>query len=883
LKDANDLLKDITSLPPQKKGLAFEELLAELYQGNGWLVQVQGGRGDDGADLLLFHPKTPSKISYIVQAKNHGQPLTYDQTRIELVKFEEKARDRYNCNNFRLVSVSGYVKEASTLGDFNMLLDDWEHVIELVEHSDPENKAEPQIELFAHNRITYERINELWEEEKHVAAVQATGTGKSFLISKVLSDSIDKRKIVLAPSNYILEQQQAKIPWIANVVYMTYAKLGRMSAEEIAGLNPELIVLDEFHRCGADVWGEGVQILIESNPGAKVLGTSATPIRYLDNERDMAEELFDSVVAVDLSLAEAIVRRILPAPTYISALYTLNEELETLLADVDASRRSEEEKAGYREKIKKASLDWEKSSGVPDILKRHLPLGTDKLIVFCRDQQHLDEMEIEVQRWFLKAGTHPRRKTYRVLSSDPESDRNLEDFKKAEGNDSTHLLFAIDMLNEGLHIPEVGAVLLLRPTESPIIFYQQIGRCIEVGKDHTPVIFDLVNNFRNVRVNDFLGDIEEASEAERQRRSEHGLSGHSCVVHVEELATPIEEIFESIRKRLVSWEVMFDALVEFKRQFGHCYVPIDGKGNRQLGEWANTQRALTKKGQMTESRYARLEEIGFSWDPKGEAWRQVFETLCEYKDKYGHCNVTSRDKENPSLGEWIKTQRGLKKRGLLLEDRARLLDEVGVVWDVKEFHWEKMFQTLCEYKNVYGDCNVASSHKKNKKLFIWVQSLRASKRSGTLPESKVLRLEEIGFEWKPYEDLWEKRFKSLCDYKALHGHCNVPTKYKENPTLGGWVGTLRGLKRQNKLPDDKIKRIEEIGFVWSPHDKAWDTNFEILCKYREVHGHCDVKKGFEDNPALAIWVASQRARKKRLSDKQIQRLEEIGFDWEPRK
>ena len=75
-----------------------------------------------------------------------------------------------------------------------------------------------------------------------------------------------------------------------------------------------------------------------------ILGTSATPIRYLDNSRDMSDELFNSNVAENLSLAEAIVRRILPTPTYISALYTLEEESENMLTALGNSQKPESEK-----------------------------------------------------------------------------------------------------------------------------------------------------------------------------------------------------------------------------------------------------------------------------------------------------------------------------------------------------------------------------------------------------------------------------------------------------------------------------------------------------------------------------------------------------------
>lgn len=77
---------------------------------------------------------------------------------------------------------------------------------------------------------------------------------------------------------------------------------------EIAGLQPSYIILDEFHRAGAECWGESTVALLKLCPEAKLLGLTATNIRYLDNNRDMAEELFDGRVASDMTLGEAIVR-----------------------------------------------------------------------------------------------------------------------------------------------------------------------------------------------------------------------------------------------------------------------------------------------------------------------------------------------------------------------------------------------------------------------------------------------------------------------------------------------------------------------------------------------------------------------------------------------
>ena len=84
----------------------------------------------------------------------------------------------------------------------------------------------------------------------------------------------------------------------------------------------------------------------------------------------------------------------------------------------------------------------------------------------------------------------------------------MKAFKSADTATGVHLLFSINMLNEGLHVNEVSGVVLLRPTESPNIFYQQIGRCLKAGLSYSPVIFDFVNNFRSIRTHDFLYDLE---------------------------------------------------------------------------------------------------------------------------------------------------------------------------------------------------------------------------------------------------------------------------------------------------------------------------------------------------------------------------------------
>ena len=68
---------------------------------------------------------------------------------------------------------------------------------------------------------------------------------------------------------------------------------------------------DEFHRGGAAFWGARLRRFQNMYPKVPTLGLSATAIRYLDNQRDMEDELLDSNVASEMTLGESIVRGIL--------------------------------------------------------------------------------------------------------------------------------------------------------------------------------------------------------------------------------------------------------------------------------------------------------------------------------------------------------------------------------------------------------------------------------------------------------------------------------------------------------------------------------------------------------------------------------------------
>ncbi|MDG2241975.1 MAG: helicase associated domain-containing protein [Rhodospirillaceae bacterium] len=82
---------------------------------------------------------------------------------------------------------------------------------------------------------------------------------------------------------------------------------------------------------------------------------------------------------------------------------------------------------------------------------------------------------------------------------------------------------------------------------------------------------------------------------------------------------------------------------------------------------------------------------------------------------------------------------------------------------------------------------------------------------------------------------------------------------------------------------DRVKKIEDLGFVWDRHEFDWTNGYEHLKAYKERNGDClvETKHETDDGYKLGIWCSDQRQRFKarRLADDRIAKLNALGFDW----
>ena len=159
---------------------------------------------------------------------------------------------------------------------------------------------------------------------------------------------------------------------------------------------------------------------------AKLLGLTATNVRYLDNNRDMAEELFDGRVASDMTLGEAIVRGILPTPNYVTTVYQYQKDLARYQTRVDNLRSAgiQDVNQKYLDALRRA---LEQADGLDKVFAHHITNKSGKYIVFCANKEHMDEMISHVPEWF--ARVNPNVAVYEAYSNDPNTDKAFADYK----------------------------------------------------------------------------------------------------------------------------------------------------------------------------------------------------------------------------------------------------------------------------------------------------------------------------------------------------------------------------------------------------------------------------------------------------------------------
>jgi hypothetical protein len=291
-------------------------------------------------------------------------------------------------------------------------------------------------------------------------------------------------------------------------------------------------------------------------------------------------------------------------------------------------------------------------------------------------------------------------------------------------------------------------------------------------------------------------------------------------------------------------------------------------------------------------------------DQYNSDWDQFFQLLVRFSCREHHCNVPVQHLEfGKNLWVWLMVQKLHGKKGTLDSFRKRLLEYLGVDWNLQVSLWDLNFLLLLQYRDREGHMRIPRRHSEDgQQLGAWIckQRVRQNKAGTLFDLEKERRLNEIGFIWKGHEEKWEIMFMALAQYKRREGHLRVPTRHVEDgQKLGDWITLHRAKKKAGTLAFERERRLSEIGFIWEGHHRKWDTMFRALMQFQQREGHMKVPRRHIEHidhhcntdqheyqfgavkDQLGAWLINQRLFHARgtLDAKRRERLESVGVKW----
>lgn len=317
-------------------------------------------------------------------------------------------------------------------------------------------------------------------------AVAATGTGKTFMAAFDIQQVKPKKMLFLVHREMILEKAMESFAKVVNVpknrmglltgnkksydadyLFATIQTMGK----EFYSYQPDefdYIVVDEAHHATSPSY----QKVLDHFKPKFLLGMTATPER---SDQGNVFDLFDNNLAIDIRLRQALEENLLVPFHY----YGITDQSGVDLSEDSLTPDQIAEKLNV-------------TSRVDFIIDKMKFYGHDgpklKALGFCITKKHAEFMADE----FNKRGIPS---TY--LTGEHSEAERMRQIKLLESDtDKLNVIFTVDIFNEGIDIPSVNTALMLRPTESAIVFTQQLGRGLRKAEQKEFLtVLDFIGNY----------------------------------------------------------------------------------------------------------------------------------------------------------------------------------------------------------------------------------------------------------------------------------------------------------------------------------------------------------------------------------------------------
>ena len=329
----------------------------------------------------------------------------------------------------------------------------------------------------------------------------------------------------------------------------------------------DCIILDEAHHSSANTYQKVMQYF---RPRL-FLGMTATPDKRTDNDaNDNIYEIFHHQIAYEIRLQQAMEEDLL-CPFHYFGITDLS-----VVQDTKAKNISEEEfnKLICDERVKHIIEQSEYYGYSGDRVKG---------LIFCSRKQECKELS----KKFNDLGY----RTVALSGEDSEEVRQnaferlaMEEGEQTDKTKPLDYIFSVDILNEGVDIVEVNQVIMLRPTQSPIVFIQQLGRGLRKanGKEYV-VILDFIGNYNNNFMIPVALSGDRSYNADTIRK--YVISGNRTIpgastIHFDEVAK--NKIFHSIDRIRGIKSIIRESYISLKNRLGRTPRLYDFYSNNEV-------------------------------------------------------------------------------------------------------------------------------------------------------------------------------------------------------------------------------------------------------------------------------------------------------------
>lgn len=495
----------------------FERLISRLLVSQLYdFVSVVGRTGDGGADVLA----TKNGKRWLFQVKHVNNPVGS-----EVLNRTVAAAKSYQAQIPVVVSKSGFTADVQTqrsrLAAEGINIQIWDSSA-LVRYArklpeSPPILASPRHQVRTYQEAAIKGIVAAWVRDRSSSAlvVLATGLGKTFVASEAIrrisASKNNLRVLVLAHTNDLLYQLERSFwPFLTSsqatvivngVERPEYRDLANytivfISRDTLAGIEKaaieipqfDIVMVDECHHLEAETYERGLGFLRVGNLGGPfLLGLTATPWR--PGGQPLKKHFGDPVISIDLVQG-------------LNSEFLANVDYRVFTDNVNWEELHRLKGARFTPKAINRTLfinQWD-DAVVERIHEAWIELGHKaRGIVFCGTIDHAEKVSDRINALgFTHAKPIYSQSSAGKLMTPVERNRLLWDFADSR----IGILCAVDVLNEGIDVPDVNLVVFQRVTHSRRIFVQQLGRGLRLaaGKEKV-IVLDFVSDIRRFAAN----------------------------------------------------------------------------------------------------------------------------------------------------------------------------------------------------------------------------------------------------------------------------------------------------------------------------------------------------------------------------------------------